>query len=66
MLKLSLRTLHSEYGATSAEYAIMSSLIAGVIMGAVITLEREARELFIPLLVTLIELTIQISSQPII
>ena len=69
MLKLSLRTLHREYGAISAEYAILASLITGVIVGAVMTLGGEARELFEPLLVALIaiiELTIQFSSQPLI
>lgn len=46
MLKLSLITLHSENGATAAEYAIMASLIAGVIVGAVTTLGWRVRELF--------------------
>ncbi len=66
MLKLSQKTLHRKYGATSAEYAVLASMIAGVIIGAVMTLGIEAFELIEPPLVALIELTIKYSSQPII
>ena len=66
MLKLSIRTLHSERGSTSAEHAVLASLIAGVIIGAVMTLGGEVRQLIEPPLVAIIELTIQLSTQPII
>ncbi len=66
MHKLLSKPLHSECGTTSAEYAILASMIAGVFIGAVMTLGVGVRELLEPSLVALIELTIQISSQPII
>jgi len=49
MLKILLKALYSKCGATSVEYAIMPSLIAAIIFGAVMTLGLKVMSLFEPL-----------------
>lgn len=50
MLKLLLKDLSNERGATAVEYAIMTSLIAAVIVGAVTSFGLKVRSLFEPLM----------------
>ncbi len=50
MLKLLLKDLSNERGATAVEYAIMTSLIAAVIVSAVTLFGLKVRSLFEPLI----------------